>query len=257
MPVKEFAVRKGNNMPIHAPLFVDPHVPSECKNWRKLFAVCQGEEEQIRKYLDLTPFEYVSDMFIVKISDSTNRIYPSCPHEKWPFMDCSLIFPVKYKDIFGGYYMFEYENHDYAIAAGRELWGYPKKYGKISLTEDKKMIRGTCIRSGKNIVEIECDLSKPINNVPKVNTDPHLNIHVIPKPDGPGIFSMRIILRDLSTATKLIHEELGETKVHLDGLPWDPLHELRPQKVLGGGLVIGDLLITEKNGWGKVLETLI
>lgn len=255
--MKEFIVKKANNMPIHAPLFVDPHVPSVTEGMRNLFAVCQGEEKQIRKFLDPTPFEYVNDIFIVDISDFSNRVYLSSPNEKWPFMDCGVVVPVRYKEIFGGYYLFEYEDHDYSIAAGRELWGYPKKYAEINLTESKEIIKGTVIRSGKTIVEIECNLSKPIRNVPKVNIYPHLNIHVIPNPDGPGIFSMRIISRNPSPDFKLISEKFGETKVHLDGLPTDPLSEIGLKKVFGGGLVVGDYLITEENGWGKVLETII
>lgn len=258
--MKEFNVKNGNNIPIQSPLFLHPLVPYECKNQPTLFAICQGDEKRIRKYLSPTPFEYVSDIFLIAISDSRKRICLKFPNEKRPVMDCGLVFQVKYKGILGGYYMFEYEDYDYAIAAGRELWGYPKKYGKITFSKEGKKVRGAVTKEGKTIVQIETDLSKPLNNVPKLTLYPHLNIQIMLEPDG-KIFTKRIISRDTSPDYELISEEYGETTAFLDGvvegLPLDPLHELMPKKVLGGGVKVGNFLASEKNGWGKVIDTLI
>jgi acetoacetate decarboxylase len=248
--MEKFTVKCGNNMPIQSPLIPDPLVPYECKNNRTLFAVCKGGKNQIDRYLVPTPFESVSELFVVSISDFTN-----C--KKLPFMDCGIIFPVKYKNIIGGYYMFEYENDDSAIAAGRELWGYPKKFASISLSENEKIITGTVIRKGVKIVEVRCDFSKTVDDVPKLKITPHLNIHSIPNADGPGTFSKRIISRDTSPDFKLISEKYGMSEVQLNGIPTDPLNELEPQEVLGGGLMVGDYLASEKNGWGNVIDILI
>jgi acetoacetate decarboxylase len=258
--MKEFEVKDGNNIPIQCPMFLNPLVPYECKNQPTLFAVCQGDEAIIRKYLSPTPFEYVSDIFLIAISDSKKRVCLNFPDEKRPVMDCSLIFQVKYKGIRGGYTMFEYEDYDYAIAAGRDLWAYPKKYGKIIFSKKGQKVKGVVIKEGKTIVQIETDLSKPVKNLPKLTTYPHLNIQILLEPDG-KIFTKRIISRDTSPDYELISEECGETTVFLDGviekLPLDPLHELMPKKVLGGGVKVGNFLASEKNGWGKVIDTLI
>ena len=95
-------IKLGNNMPVQAPLIPDPLVPYECKDNKTLFAVCRGDEEQVRRYLEPTPFEFLSDIFVVSISDFTNS-------KKLSFMDCAIVLPVKYKEIYGGYYLFEYE----------------------------------------------------------------------------------------------------------------------------------------------------
>jgi len=240
----------GNNIPIQAPLIPDPFVPYTCKGYRSVFALCEADESIIRKYLEPTPFEYVVNQFIVSVSDFSN-----C--DKVAFMDCAIVIPVKHKDRYGGYYLFEYENDDSAIAAGRDLWGYPKKYADISLREEDGKVRGQAIRKGKVIVDIECDLAATLPNLVQPQTYPHLNLHVVPKPDGKGIASMRIISRDTSPDFQLMSEKLGETTVHLQGLPTDPLDEFQPVKVLGGGLIVGDFYATEENGWGQVIETLI
>ncbi len=239
----------GNNVPIQTPLIPDPFVPYECKGYRSVFAICRGQEV-IRKYLEPTPFEYVDDTFIVSVSDFSNCNVVS-------FMDCAIVIPVKYKDVYGGYYLFEYENDDSAIAAGRDLWGYPKKYADITLQAEGATVKGQAVRKGTLIVDIECDRSAKVDKLPALQTYPHLNLHVVPKPDGPGIAAMKIIARDTSPDFQLISEELGKATVRLNGLATDPLHELQPIEVLGGGFTVGDFYATEEHGWGRVLETLI
>jgi acetoacetate decarboxylase len=248
--MSDFVLKHGNNIPIQAPLIPDPFVPYECKGYRSVFAVCRGDESVIRKYLEPTPFDYVDNTFIVSVSDFSN-----C--NKVSFMDCAIVIPVKYKDIYGGYYLFEYENDDSAIAAGRDLWGYPKKYADITLQQENGKVKGQAVRKGQLIVDIECDLNERVHEVINLQTYPHLNLHVVPKPDGKGISSMKVISRDTSPDFKLISEELGKTTVYLNGLPTDPLHELQPIEVLGGGYTVGDFYATEENGWGRIIETLI
>jgi acetoacetate decarboxylase len=256
---KEFAIDKNSNStPTYAPIYHGPNIPRETKNTRYVYSICRGEEKIIRKYLSATPFEYVNDIYRVGFSDCPNNTSLCHPEEPRPYTGCSLTFNIKYKGQMYAFYMFNYVNHDYTVAAGREIWGYPKKLAEVTLSKTGTIIKGTCVRYGKTIVEIEMDLSKPLRNVPTFKTDPHLTHYVIPKPDGPGIFSERVILMDASSSvTKMISEQYGETKVRLDGLTWDPLHELKPKEVMGGGFVVCDVLFTEEKGWGKVIETII
>ncbi|SHE32577.1 acetoacetate decarboxylase [Seinonella peptonophila] len=245
-------MNRGNNMPVQAPLIPDPFVPYECMNNRTLFALCQGDRTIIERFLEPTPFEYVDNQFVVSISDFRN-----C--NKVPYMDCAIVIPVKYKDQLGGYYLFEYEDHDAAIAAGRDLWGYPKKFATIQLSKenDQGMIRGTASREGQVIMEIECDCSQPSEQLSLPQITPHLNLQVFPRPDGPGIESMRVISRDTSPDFKKKSEKFGKTKVTLQGLSTDPLNLLQPSYVIGGGITVGDFYATDENGWGKILDTLI
>src|SRR5699024_9424948 len=130
------------------------------------------------------------------------------------------------KDIIGGYYLFEYEDDDAAVAAGRELWGYPKKLGHMTLEKTGDVIKGTASRRGEKLIEIECDFSqKSKEDFPRLKVFPHLNIHTIPRLDGPGIFSQRIIARDNSPDCKLLSEEFGTAKVKLFSGKTDPLGE--------------------------------
>ncbi len=96
-----FNVQNGNNMPIQSPLIPDPVVPYACSESITLFAMIEVEEKTIRKYLEPTPFAYVNNLAMVYVNDFTKS-------EKLPYMDGGIIIQAKYKDIIGGYYLFEY-----------------------------------------------------------------------------------------------------------------------------------------------------
>jgi acetoacetate decarboxylase len=243
----EYIVQNANNMPLQAPLFPDPLVPYECPNNRSLNAICRMERRRLEKYLQGTPFELASDLFLVYVSDFTN-----CA--KMPFMDAGIVIPVRYGAQEGGFFLFEYEDNDSAIAAGRDLWGYPKKYGEISLVETDGKVRAEVRRKGVSLISIECETSRSID-VPPVQTTPHLNIHVQPAPDG-AILSKRLIARDTSADFQTIRTVTGPARVELQGLPSDPLHELQPTEVLGASFVTGNFFATEKNGWGRTIANL-
>lgn len=248
--MKNFIVQSGNNMPLHSPLIPTPFVPYECKNNSTLFAICRVDEEVIRKILEPTPFEYVNDYMVISISDFSN-----C--DKAQFMDSAMVISVRHKGSLGGYYIFEYENNDAAIAAGRDLWGYPKKYADITMSKEDHIIKGKASKDNVPIIQIECDLNSPIENLPDVQTTPHLNIHMVPSPDSSDVFSKRIISRDTSPDFELHRKVYGATKIKLQSSKTEPLSIFESIEVLGGGLIEGDFYATEENGWGKTIEVII
>ncbi|MFO0995666.1 MAG: acetoacetate decarboxylase family protein [Alphaproteobacteria bacterium] len=247
--MKSFAVQHGNNMPVQSPLIPDPFVPYQCKNNRILYVVCRGNRRVIDRYLKRTPFESVDDRYIVSVADFSN-----C--DKAQFMDAAIVLPIRFRGRLGGYYLFEYENNDAAIAAGRDLWGYPKKYAAITMTRRGRVVTAKAMRHGKAIMELSVDLSKSVDSVPRLKLTPHYNMHVQPRPDGPGYTAMRIIERDTSPDYVLKSERFGAGKVTLRGLATDPLNEFKPLEILGGGFITGDFYATEANGWGRVVATM-
>lgn len=248
--------RSYPNIPVHIESFVHPHVPSFTGNLRRLYAVCQGKESVLRSYVERTPFELRSDLFFIEVADYSNRVYPPAS-ETWPFQDCGIIVPIRYRDIDAGYYLFEYENQDYAIFAGRELWGYPKTFGDVTLEERPERIIGSVTKAGHEIVRLTGDRAKPLARGPELKLGPILNIHTVPRADGPGIFSQRIILRDASPGLTPISEEFFEASLTLRSVRLNQLEELGPLRVLGGGFQTADYTMEGDWGWGHVLETLV
>lgn len=239
-------VKSGNNMPIHAPLIPDPFVPYECPKNRSLNVVCRVETDHLDELLRHTPFSRVGDLVLIYISDFRN-----C--NKVPFMDAGIVVPVDYDGRRGGYFLFEYEDEDAAIAAGRDLWGYPKKYGEIDLVADENGARGTVTRKGVPIISLECAFAETAP-APAIQVTPHINIHVQPGPDG-SIFNRRIIERDTSSDFQKISEQHGKGSAQLESIPTDDLAKFRPVEILGASYVVGDFFATEANGWGRVIGT--
>src|SRR5690625_1024524 len=240
----------ANNVPIHAPLFPDPFVPYECKNYISLFAIVEANEAEIKRIISYTPFEYVSNKVVISITDFSNT-------DKVSFMDCAFVIPVKYEQGNGGYYFYEYENNDAAIAAGRDLWGYPKKYANISLTEENGIIHGIAKKNGEPFLEMKAGSNEIMESkVTEPITTPHFNIRTIPKPNG-EIFLQEIIERDTSPDFVLHEKTFNDVSIKINPKSIaDPLELLEPIKILGGGIVRGDFYATEENGWGKVIKTL-
>lgn len=248
--MSEFIPQKGNNMPIQAPLVPDPMVPYSCKNDITLYAMCEVDETTVRKHLEPTPFEYVNNLCMIYVNDFTES-------PELPYMDSGIIFTVKYKDTYGGYYIYEWEDDDVSIATGR-YWGYPKKYAEMKLVKNGDIVHGTTRRKGVKLIDIKLDLSKPLEDIPKLHTNfPHLNILTIPRPDGPGIFAQMITARDNSATCKTLSNQYAEVKVSLNSSDNDPIGDFNPIKVLGGGYSVMDYLCTMENGWAKIIDRIV
>ena len=249
---KPYEVKNGNNMPIQIPLYDDPFVPYHVDDMPTLSVYCRAAPGIVEKYLQPTPFEFVSSDFVVSIANYTTE------HYMGGFYDMALVVPVKYKDMYGGHFLFEYEQDDYCVAAGREIWGYPKKLAAGTLVEESGRVIATATKDGVEVMRLEIDLqAAPQGKIPAIKTAPHLNIHCIPNCDGPGIFSKRIISRDTSPDYVSKKRVEGFGRLSLASTRNNPIGEFTPEEIYGAVFEIGDYKATPENGWGKLLETLI
>ena len=248
---RPYAIQNGNNVPLSSPLIPTPFVPYQCADCRHVNVFCRAEPDLIKKYLENTPFEYAGNTVLIYISDFTNI-------DVCPFWDCGIVIQAKYKDIVGGYFLFEYEDQDYSIAAGRELWGYPKKYADISMVEESNKVTAKAIKNGRETIRLELDLTAEymgaLSSAPFV---PHLLLHTVPNGDKPGIFSQRVMTRDTTPDFQTRTIKSYEAKICLRNVGVDPLDEFASMEVLYGTYQVGEYFATEENGWAKVIDTII
>ena len=244
-----FIVEHGINNPVQAPLVPRNIVPYTNHNSMTLYAICEVPEKIVKKHLAPTPFEYVSNKCMIYVNDFSES-------KELPYMDSAILFEVRYKDIVGALYMYEWEDNDVAIATGR-MWGYPKKYADIHRERKGNIIHGTTIRKGTILIDIEADISCPSELQAKPTTFPHLNILTIPNPDGKSILMQKVTLRDNSSTCKTISDIPCKVKLSLNSTDNDPLGDFYPLNVLGGGFTITDFEATEENGWAKIIDTII
>ena len=236
-----------NNNPLHAPLYPSPLVPYSCPQNRTLNVVCEGREDAMRQILNCTPFEFESNRFVVSISDFNN-----CT--AFRFMDVGILIPVRFGGLTGGFWAYEYEDNDESIAAGRELWGYPKKFATAKLEERRTGVMAVVERKTVKLIEVELTMTGEA--IPEVQTYPHLLLQVIPNGDRPGVFLRRVLVRDTSPDFVTKSRKTGKATVSFGKLDSDPIYKLGPTKVLGGAFIVGDFLASEKHGWAKILSTI-
>jgi len=248
---RPYEVEDGNNVPVHSPLIPTPFVPYQCSNNRAVAVYSKVDPEVIKKYLEKTPFEYVDNTVMFYIQDFTNT-------DRCSFWDCGVVVSAKYKDIYGGYFIYEYENEDYAIAAGRELWGYPKKYAEINLVEHTDKIVATAVKNGIEIIRMELDKNTLCTDQkPDTKLIPHLLLHTVPNGNKPGIFSQRVMSRDTSPDFKTRVCKPMKATLSLRPVVNDALDEFASAEIICGTYTVGEYFASEENGWAKVLDTLI
>lgn len=135
--------------------------------------------------------------------------------------------------------------------------GISKKIRQMQLKKEGDKLIGTVHKNGSDIIRLEMDLSEELDKpIQKPILFPHFQIKVVPKPDGPGIDSKKVLSRDASAdfITKSCIERV--IKVDLKGIPFNRLDEFQPLEILGGTYTIGDFHATMENGWAKVEETI-
>ena len=77
-----------------------------------------------------------------------------------PYNEALLLLSCTYKNKPGMYVFSIYVDDDVALAAGREIWGIPKKIAEIKLTKVKKnRVNGTVTRKGIKIFDISGEIT--------------------------------------------------------------------------------------------------
>ncbi|WP_031158465.1 acetoacetate decarboxylase family protein [Streptosporangium roseum] len=226
--------------------------PYWCEDLRSLSVYCRGDVANLEALLEPTPFELADDRFVVQIADFGNAT-PGA------FYDSGVVIPVRYKDHVGVNYYFEYEDQPWSVAFGREVWGYPKQYAEIELTDGESGVSGTVRRAGKLIFGISMtpDAGHSNESWADMTMYPHLQVHALPEANGPGFTTFEIVSRDTSKDFTLNRKSFGPADVELgSGLSVNGV-ELKVVEILGGEYSVGDYACTVENGISTVIDDLL
>lgn len=253
---KHFNVLDGYSVPVQAPLVNQTCLPPfECLDSKNITVFFRANPDAIRAYLANTPFDYYSDVMYAYVADCNNATCGDGVESG--FWDSGVVIPVMYKGRPGMHVLFEYEDKDWAIASGRELWGYPKKYADVSIQEMENKYIGNVRKHKTDLIHIELDLASPLDiSLARPVMYPHFQIKVMPKPDGPGVEYRKILSRDPSPDFIRTRYAEGQANVQFKNLPYNELEDFTPVEILGGCLTIGNVFATERCGWPTVEEVL-
>jgi len=192
------------SMPRQCGLYPPP--PYKYPHMRAIISMFQCPAELKKKYLpeDFEPMDLFDVAFITEYPDSTIGPY----YENLILLYCS------YKGDPGAYVFNIYVDSDIALAAGREIWGYPKKFCDMKLSELKdNKIQGSLTRMGITFLEIEAELGdRPpgIDIQRLIEILPIYNVKIIPDVADPTKPALRQVTKTI-LGIDAVHKQLGGT----------------------------------------------
>ena len=238
----------GYSMPSQCGLYPPP--PYKYRNTRALILFFQCAAGVKEKYLppELESIENGFDTCII-------LDYPDSSID--PYHESLITLSCIHKEIPGEFVFSIFVDTDDALAAGREIWGIPKKMGEIYLSslEDNK-VRGTVTRKGITLLDVEVDI---LNNPPGLDPKdmfanmPFYNLKFIPdvadnsKPALRQLTGVTLKIEDIHKNFAIIPKSIKTNQSQ-----FDIFHEILSDanKEIGGFYVEYDFILPN----GQVLE---
>ena len=152
--------------------------------------------------------------------------------------------PVIFEGRLVNYCIYLMLDNDIAIASGREIWGFPKKFGRMNLSEKDGVVLGTVERGGITVVKAAMEINALAKPEEAAGTLEYVNLKVIPSvkqgapPDVQQLTS--------TTLGNFNYHRLYKGKATLEfGVsPGDSFHRIAITSVLGGMYTNFDFTLT-------------
>jgi acetoacetate decarboxylase len=141
----------------------------------------------------------------------------------------------------GEYNVAQYMDGDAPTIFGRDLFGEPKKMAAATLRTRGSSMRGTIVRHGVPLIELEAELDH--DNGPFEATRESYNVKSRPAADGRGLEEDAILTRAHYEIAGRVSLE-GQGRIAFRGTVHDPLHELPIRELLRATYFEGDLAAT-------------
>ena len=151
---------------------------------------------------------------------------------------------ARYKGIEANHCLAMPMSTDVAIIFGRELFGEPKKQGRVRLESDGDVARGTVERFGIPYIQLEARLTE---NVPITGpaTSDRFHFKFMHAANGRGLeFDPIIVHAHFTNHLKVMKR--GQGKVTLTATPHDPLNEIEIVELKGASYIEGDIYAEAK-----------
>lgn len=138
---------------------------------------------------------------------------------------------------------------DMALILGREVFGYPKKIGKIELNRDGNQMSGWTERHGVRFLEAKANLAGKFNDpaaqqmlIERMTSNPEMvvfNFKYFPSPLGEGFdYNPRLIREVVEFRPSSM--EMGEAELVFRPSDHDPWSDVEIVRVLGAVYTIGN-----------------
>ena len=223
----------GYSTPLHSLFYPEPpyqYVGACCLIgvWKANHSVL---EDVLPAPLALTPESQV----IATVCDYPHVTGLGAYHASALFIRC------RFDDIEGGFCCHCYMDNDAAVAAGREIWGFPKKLARVELSTSAEIIKGVVERGAIPLMTFSMNVIREaqVSELPPLGD--LFNLKLIPSPEKgvpPEVHELTHIHYERAQVHLLVG---GEATVEFGRSPSDPLHIFEPLEMVSAFYVRQDV----------------
>ena len=228
-------------------------LPRFYKGYRKLSLFCKASTAALAKALppELAVDGDLIEVFVMECPEVHDVSNPVMGPRR--YLEGGIVVQARYGDLRGGHVLYEFVTTDDSMAGGREVWGYPKKLGEVSMQESESgAIEATVSRLGRTLIDIRFKPDAAVK-FDKPVLHPRIQVKRIPRADGAGYDVHQIIRNELKNPN-LRQSVRGTGAAYLGGsVHMDPLFELGVSEVIGGEFVVADFHLD----YGSIHEDLL
>ena len=125
-------------------------------------------------------------------------------------------------------------DNDAGIAAGREIWGWPKKEARIAFVEKDAVLTSTVERGGIELIRASMELAQLGKPEDYQISEPWFNFKLIPSVKKDAQPDVMQLTSTTEENLKIKQSYTGRATLEFGKSPVDPLHEIEIMEVLGG-----------------------
>ena len=217
----------GYSMPLTAPIYNEP--PYFYRGGNILLCVYRTKEEILKQIIPQPLKPAGGNLVYAWIND-----FGTC-YGLGPYREAIISVPAEFQGQPGNYMVYLYLDRDTPIAAGREIWGFPKKMGRFSFSKEEEVESRAVERGGVEILRVSMQLTKPGTAEAVAGLGaPIYNLKVVPsvKKGAPPDVSQ---LTANTLENIVVHSVVeGNATVSFGISPADPLYLLEPVEIIQG-----------------------
>ena len=214
---------EGWNIPADAPFY--PPLPAIYRNVKFQFVFFYANPKAVQEFLP-EPLEATEDGLCV----ASGLDIPFCT-AYGPFQESFIVMRCRFRDRTGFYCSHVFHNGPAGIAAGREIYGTPKIYAGLKVSQVERGMLTETFLSGAPVLHISYSMEEIASHNAMPALTPAWRLKIIPKADGPGPAVKQLIDCSKTTQNLEVHfMAKGQGRVTLGASPLCDLTSLAPLK---------------------------
>lgn len=214
------------SVPISAPLYPEP--PILYRGCNSIICVFRADKHAIESLVP-EPLQPAPGDLVYAWQNDFNAVGLGSYHE------AIISIPVEHRGRTGQYMAYLYLDNDAAIAGGREIFGFPKKFARFSLLQREDVLTRVTERGGIELVKLSVHFARQGKQEDLAAlANPIFNLKIIPsvRKGAPPDVSQLTAMTLQNVVVRRVVE--GNATVEFGKSPADPLHRLQPLDVLKG-----------------------